>query len=75
MDGNREDSPVERGASFRHDDGSVEIVFRLAGDRVLSVSEYPSVDAFRDAIADADYEGEHEGVLDLPPIESFPSEK
>lgn len=63
--------PLEPGARYRHDDGRVEIVFELAAGRVLTVTEYPSEATARDALADAEYEGEHEGVRDLPPVEAF----
>lgn len=69
------DGPLERGALYRHDDGRVEIVFELESGRVLTVSEYPSEDTFHEAMGDAEYEGEHEGVLDLPPVEAFDVEE
>lgn len=69
------DDPLERGALYRHDDGRAEIVFEVAEGRVLTVTEYPSEAAARDALADAEYEGEHEGVRDLPPVEAFDSEE
>jgi hypothetical protein len=71
MDEDSDTVRTERGAAFRHDDDRVEIVFETTGGRVLTVTEYPSRDAFRDAVADASDAGTHRGVGDLPPVEAF----
>jgi hypothetical protein len=71
MDEDTDDARIERGAAYRHDDGRVEIVFEAAAGRVLTVTEYPSRDAFRAAVAGTEDAGDHQGVADLPPAESF----
>jgi hypothetical protein len=62
---------VEKADQYRHDDGSVEIVFAVEEGRVLSVREYPSEQRFADAVSDAEYAGTHEEMLQLPPVEAF----
>jgi len=74
MDEDSTDDSIERGDMYRHSDQQVEIVFERAEGRVLTVTEYATVDAFREAVGDARYEGTHEGVLDLPPAEAFDPE-
>jgi hypothetical protein len=68
--GDSEDA-IERGDEYRHDDGSREIVFETAEGRVLTVREYPSIDAFRAATGQADYMGVDADVADLPDVKEF----
>lgn len=68
------DDAIDRGDEYRHADGSREIVFETAEGRVLCVREYPSVDAFRDAVDDAEYVGVDPNVAELPDAEEFESE-
>ncbi|WP_135807048.1 hypothetical protein [Halorussus marinus] len=56
---------------YQHGDGTDEIVFAVEEGRVLAVREYPSVEAFAAAVADADYLGTHDGIADLPGVEAF----
>jgi len=62
---------ARKAAEYRHDDGSVEIVFAVEDGRVLTVREYPDEAVFADATAAAEYVGQHEGVSDLPGVEAF----
>ncbi|ELZ46335.1 hypothetical protein C464_10988 [Halorubrum coriense DSM 10284] len=64
------DSPT-KAAQYRHDDGSVEIVFAVDDGRVLTVREYPDEETFETATGSAAYVGQHEGVSDLPGVEAF----
>jgi hypothetical protein len=48
-----------------------EIVFAVEEGRVLTIREYPTVEAFRESVADAEYVGTHHGVDELPDIEAF----
>ena len=59
---------------YRYDDGTDEIVFAVEEGRVLTISEYPDVDAFERAVADAEYVGTHEGVAGMPGVEAFGEE-
>jgi hypothetical protein len=68
------DDTIRRGDEYRHDDGSREIVFETAEGRVLTVREYPSVDAFRAETGAADYVGVDRSVADLPDVEEFERE-
>jgi 8-oxo-dGTP pyrophosphatase MutT (NUDIX family) len=70
-----EDESPKRGDSYRHSPERVEIVFERAGGRVLTVTEYATEAAFREAVEEAAYDGTHQGVLDLPPVESFDPEE
>ena len=63
--------PARKAAEYRHDDGSAEIVFAADDGRVLTFREYPDEAAFADAVAAAEYVGQHEGVADLPGVEAF----
>lgn len=65
------DDAIDRGDEYRHTDGSREIVFETAEGRVLSVREYPSVDAFRSAVDEAEYVGVDPNVAELPDVEEF----
>lgn len=62
---------VDRGDDYRHRDGSREIVFETSEGRVLTVREYPSVDAFRGAVDGAEYVGVDPDVAGLPDVERF----
>jgi hypothetical protein len=64
------DAP-ERGDQFRHPDGTYEVVFHVEDDRVLTVREYPTDEAYRDATGEAAFEGVNEDVLDLPGPNTF----
>jgi hypothetical protein len=64
------DTP-EKAAQYDHPDGSTEVVFAVEDGRVLTVREYPDIERFRAAIADATHAGSHEGVADLPGVEAF----
>lgn len=69
-----EEDPLDtpsRGDEFRRPDGTIEIVYETAGGRVLTLREYPTVDAFREAARDAEYRGENAGVRDLSDVDSF----
>jgi hypothetical protein len=66
-----DDPRLERGRSYEHDDGTVEVVFATEDGRVLTVREYPTADACLRVLADADYRGTNEQVLELPDVEAF----
>lgn len=74
MDTDREDTATNRGAEYRHPDGTIEIVFETTADRVLTVREYPTREAFMEAIAAAEHEGENREVANLPDVEAFVEE-
>ncbi|WP_115863595.1 hypothetical protein [Halorussus litoreus] len=56
---------------YRHADGTDEIVFQVAEGHVLTVREYNDVESFERSVEDAEYVGAHEGVADLPGVETF----
>lgn len=62
---------LERGRSYEHADGTVEVVFATEDGRVLTVREYPTAEACLRTLADADYRGTNERVLELPDVEAF----
>jgi len=62
---------LERGRSYEHADGTVEVVFATEEGRVLTVREYPTTEVCLRTLADADYRGTNEQVLDLPGVEAF----
>lgn len=62
------DRDVSKADQYRHPDGTVEVVYALEGDTVLTFREYPSEEAFDASVADADYLGEHSGVAELPDV-------
>jgi hypothetical protein len=62
---------ARKAAEYRHDDGSVEIVFAVEEGRVLTVREYPDEATFDEATESAAYVGQHEGVAELPDVEAF----
>lgn len=68
------DDGPRRADSYEHPDGTREVVFHVADDRVLTVREYPDREAFAAGVADAAYAGQHEGVADLPGVEGFQDE-
>lgn len=59
---------VSKADEYRHTDGITEVVYALEGDGVLTIREYRSVEQFEEAVADAEYLGEHPGVADLPGV-------
>jgi len=60
-----------RGARFEFDDGTTEVVFELADGDVLTVREYQTRTAFERAVADAEFDGAHDGVAALPDVDTF----
>lgn len=64
-------SPPEKADQYRHQDGTVEVVFAVEDGRVLTFREYQTVDDFQRAVADGEFEGYHPGVKDLPGVEAF----
>lgn len=64
------DMPRE-GEIFRHDDGTLEVVFAVTDGRILTVKEYDHLDAFDAATSEAVLEGVSEDVEELS-LESFP---
>lgn len=71
MGTDREDTATYRGAEYRLPDGTIEVVFETADDRVLTVREYPTRESFTDAIATAEFAGENKAVSTLPDVEAF----
>ncbi|MFC5279524.1 hypothetical protein ACFPM1_12265 [Halorubrum rubrum] len=65
----RED-PV-KGDEYVLPDGSTEIVFLVEDGRVLTVSEYESVDAFEESVSTGRYAGSREEVATMPDVEAF----
>lgn len=61
-------------AKYRYEDGTIEIVFVVEEGHVLTVREYPDEETFDENIGSATYEGQHEGVADLPSPEAFEDE-
>ncbi|WP_435064323.1 hypothetical protein [Halobaculum sp. EA56] len=59
------------GDSYRHPDGSAEVVYLVEDGRVVTFREYPSLSAFESAVDDAAYRGIDEDVADLPGREAF----
>lgn len=51
-----------KGATYEHEDGTVDTVFYNDGSRVLVVREYPTVGRFDRSIGDATYVGSNELV-------------
>lgn len=64
----RED-PV-KGDEYVLPDGSTEIVFLVEDGRVLTVSEYESIDAFEDSVSTGRYVGTREEVATMPGVEA-----
>ncbi|RDI69647.1 hypothetical protein [Halopelagius longus] len=65
-----DDAPVE-GDEYSHTDGTTEIVYLTEDGRVLTLREYPSTNAFEDAVETAAYRGINEAVAALPGREEF----
>lgn len=65
-----DDAPVE-GDEYSHTDGTTEIVYLTEDGRVLTFREYPSTDAFEDAVETATYRGINDAVASLPGREEF----
>lgn len=68
-----DNSPNElfRGARFEFDDDTTEVIFELADGHVLTVREYPTRTAFERAVANAEFDGTHDGVAALPDVDAF----
>jgi len=71
-----DDAPGDRrspqnGDEFRYPDGTTEVVVAVEGSRVLSLREYPTLDRFRTATADAEATGTNETVAALPDVDAF----
>ncbi|RAW45624.1 hypothetical protein DQW50_07675 [Halorubrum sp. 48-1-W] len=60
-----------KGDEYVLPDGSTEIVFLVEGGRVLTVSEYESIDAFEEAVSTGRYVGTREEVATMPGVEAF----
>jgi len=69
-----ENSEPTKGSKYRYDDGTVEVVFAVEDDRVLTVREYPTRITFEDALARATYTGVYERVANLPDPAAFAGE-
>ncbi|MFP4626138.1 MAG: hypothetical protein ACOCQ3_02095 [Natronomonas sp.] len=67
----REDAKPPKGKQYRYADGTVEVVFATEDERVLTVREYSTLDAFERRIAEASDEGIHPEVAALPGVEGF----
>ncbi len=63
-----DNEPPTKGSQYRHDDGTVEVVFATEGDRVLTVREYPTRDLFEAAIGAAVDDGTNRHVSELPDL-------
>ncbi|WP_331233294.1 hypothetical protein [Natronorarus salvus] len=72
--GTDDGAPSPEKADHYRDGDVEEIVFAVEEGRVLTIREYPTVEAFRESVADAEYVGEHPGVAELPGIEAFEDE-
>lgn len=68
-DPSREDPA--KGDEYVLPDGSTEIVFHVEGGRVLTVSEYESVEAFEASVSAGRYVGTREEVATMPGVEAF----
>ncbi|WP_254838786.1 hypothetical protein [Natronomonas marina] len=66
-----DDTEPTTGRQYRHDDGIFEVVFEVEEGRVLTVREYPTREAFEDAVATATDAGIHEAVAELPDPAAF----
>ena len=62
----RPESP-SKADTYQHDSETLEVVFAREGERILTVREYPNVEAFEAAVSDATYTGEHDAVVSLAP--------
>lgn len=61
----------EKGESYRHEDGTAEVVFATVEQRVLTVREYPTIERFQQAIGAAESTGINEEVAAIPSIDAF----
>ena len=66
-----EPTDVSKADYYRHSDGTIEVVYAVCGDVVLTVREYERRSDFGDAIGDAEFVGKHDGVAELPDPESI----
>jgi len=64
------DPDPSKGDEYHHPDGTVEIVFEIEADRLLTVREYDRSD-FAEAVSEAVYQGINEDVAGLPPAEVY----
>ncbi|WP_259535336.1 hypothetical protein [Halalkaliarchaeum sp. AArc-CO] len=71
MNENNHSAELSKADEYRHPDGTLEVIFELEGDRVLTVREYPNRDRFRDAVSAATAVGTNEAVESLPGVEAF----
>lgn len=62
---------IQKGDQYRHENGMIETVFAVAEGRILTVHEYPSIDAFEESISNAEYVGIHSDVADLPDVDEI----
>ena len=67
------DSDFSKGDEYHHPDGTVEIVFVVEEDRLLTVKEYPSAQ-FSEEVTDATYQGIDEDIAALPPVDLYRDE-
>ena len=77
MSENNDTEKLSKADEYRHPDGTVEVIFAIEGDRVLTVREYPERERFREAVSAATSVGTNEAVESLPGVEAFqdPEEK
>ena len=71
MSENNDSEKLSKADEYRHPDGTVEVIFAIEGDRVLTVREYPEHDRFREAVSAATSVGTNEAVDSLPGVEAF----
>jgi hypothetical protein len=53
------------GECYRHTDGTLEVVFAVVDDQVLTVREYADVNHFEAGVSEATHTGVHSGVESL----------
>lgn len=68
---NDSDDGVRKADEYHHPDGTVEVVFAIEDEGILTVREYGSVEAFAAATDDAEYAGRNEAVAELPGVDAF----
>ncbi|MDR5674626.1 hypothetical protein RH858_15990 [Halalkaliarchaeum sp. AArc-GB] len=71
MSENNDSEKLSKADEYRHPDGTVEVIFAIEGDRVLTVREYPERDRFREAVSAATSVGTNDAVDSLPGVEAF----
>lgn len=64
-DSNPHPDEVVKADTYRHSDGTLEVVVATTDDRVLTVRDYGSVADFEDAVDAAAYRGTHEDIAAL----------